>query len=103
MILVNYFIYVQFYGIILAIIKAILLFKDNYSYQLSLLGVLDVLCIGRIYKERILAEQLVVNVDYAYRVSTYLFGLFKVQKYSTETMPSRPIGSLLVEERARMT
>jgi hypothetical protein len=33
MILVNYFIYVQFYGIILAIIKAILLFKDNYSYQ----------------------------------------------------------------------
>ena len=38
------------------------------------------LCIGRIYKERILAEQLVVNVDYAYRVSTYLFGLFKVQK-----------------------
>jgi hypothetical protein len=58
----------------------VLLFIDGYYYQLTLFGVLDVLCIGRLYKERILAEQLVVDVDYAYRIQTYLFGLIKVQK-----------------------
>jgi hypothetical protein len=80
MILVNYFVYVQFYGIILAIVKKLLLFIDGYYYKLSLFRVLDVLCIGQLYKERILAEQLVVNVDYAYRIHFYLFGLIKVQK-----------------------
>jgi hypothetical protein len=80
MILVNYFFSVQFYGVFLAIAKAVLLFIDGYYYQLTLFGVLDVLCIGRLYKERILAEQLVVNVDYAYRINIYLFGLIKVQK-----------------------
>jgi hypothetical protein len=79
-ILVNYFFSVQFYGVFLAIAKAVLLFIDGYYYQLTLFGVLDVLCIGRMYKERILAEQLVVDVDYAYRIHTYLFGLIKVQK-----------------------
>jgi hypothetical protein len=79
-ILVNYFVYVQFYGVFLAIAKAVLLFIDGYYYKLSLFGVLDVLCIGQLYKERILAEQLVVDVDYAYRIRTYLFGLIKVQK-----------------------
>ena len=38
------------------------------------------LCVGQLYKERILAEQLMVNVDYAYRIQFYLFGLIKVQK-----------------------
>jgi hypothetical protein len=71
---------VQFYGVFLAIAKAVLLFIDGYYYQLTLFGVLDVLCLGRLYKERILAEQLVVDVDYAFRVNTYLFGLIKVQK-----------------------
>ena len=80
LILVNYFFSVQFYGVFLAIAKAVLLFIDGYYYQLTLFGVLDVLCIGRLYKERILAEQLVVDVDYAYRIHTYLFGLIKVQK-----------------------
>jgi len=80
MILVNYFFSVQFYGVLLAIAKAVLLFIDNYYYQLSLFGLFDVLCIGKMYKERILAEQLVANVDYAYRIHTYLFGLIKVQK-----------------------
>jgi hypothetical protein len=56
------------------------LFIDGYYYKLSLVGVLDVLCVGQLYKERILAEQLMVNVDYAYRIHTYLFGLIKVQK-----------------------
>jgi hypothetical protein len=80
LILVNYFFSVQFYGVFLAIAKTVLLFVDNYYYQLTLFGVLDVLCIGRLYKERIFAEQLVVDVDYAYRIHTYLFGLIKVQK-----------------------
>jgi hypothetical protein len=71
---------VQFYGVILAIAQALLLFIDGYYYKLSLVGVLDVLCVGQLYKERILAEQLMVNVDYAYRIHTYLFGLIKVQK-----------------------
>jgi hypothetical protein len=80
MILVNYFFSVQFYGVLLAIAKAVLLFIDNYYYQLSLFGLFDVLCVGKMYKERLLAEQLVANVDYAYRIHTYLFGLIKVQK-----------------------
>ena len=79
-ILINYFIFVQIYGVLFAIVKAVLLFIDNYYYRLSLFGVLDILCIGRLYKERILAEQLVVDVDYAYRINTYLCGLIKVQK-----------------------
>ncbi len=80
LILVNYFFFVQFYGVILATVRAMLLFIDNYYYKLSLFGVLDVLCIGKMFKERILAEQLVVDVDYAYRINTYLFGIVKVQK-----------------------
>jgi hypothetical protein len=80
LILVNYFIYVQFYGILLAIAKAVLLFMDGYYYHLTLFGVFDILHIGRLYKERILAEKLVVDVDYAYRDNTYLFGVARVQK-----------------------
>ncbi len=80
MILVNYFVYVQFYGVLLALAKVMLLYVDNYYYQLSLFGLLDILCIGRIFKERILAEKLMVNVDYAYRIHTYLFGLIIIQK-----------------------
>jgi len=56
------------------------LFVDNYYFQLSLFNMLDILCIGRMYKERIIVDELVVDVDYAYRINTYLFGLIKVQK-----------------------
>ena len=80
MIVVNYFLYVQLYGILLQLVKATLLFVDNFHYQMSLFGVLDILCIGRLYKERIVAEKLVEDVDYAYRTITYLFGLIKVLK-----------------------
>ena len=80
MILVNFFLCVQVYGIILAVIKAALLFVDDYHYNLSLFGVMDIICIGRLYKERIMVEPLVVDVDYAYRINKYLFGLVKVHK-----------------------
>jgi hypothetical protein len=80
MILLDYLVYVQFYGILLAIAKATLLFMDGYYYQLSICGVFDLLCIGRLYKERIVAEQLVVDVDYAYRIHTFFFGLITIQK-----------------------
>ncbi len=80
MILVNYFLYVQFYGILLEIAVAFLLFVDNYYYRMSLFGVLDVLCIGQLFMERIVVEQLVVDVDYAYRINSYLFGFIKEQK-----------------------
>ena len=76
----KYFLFVQFYGILLAIAKAMLLFVDDYYYQLSVLGILDILCIGRRYKERIIAEKQVVDVDFAFRVNMYLLGLVKVQK-----------------------
>ncbi len=80
LILINYFIYVQFYGILLALTKTPLLFIDGYFYRICLFGLLEIVCVGQLYKERILAEQLVVNVDYACRVHSYLFGLIKVQK-----------------------
>jgi hypothetical protein len=80
MIIVNYFLYVQLYGIVLAVAKVMLLFVDNYYYQLSLFGALDIVCVGRVYKERIMVEQLVVDVDYAFRINNYLFGLVKVQQ-----------------------
>ncbi len=79
-IIINYFLYVQFYGILLALAKAMLLVVDNYYYQLSLFGVLDKVCIGRMFKERSILENLVVDIDYAYRINTYLFGLIKVEK-----------------------
>ena len=80
MTVVNYFLYVQFYGVLLAIVKSLLLFVDNYYYQVSVCGVLDLLCVGTLYKERIMAEQLVENVHYAHRLSHYIFGFIKVQK-----------------------
>ena len=79
MIIVNYLVSVQLYGILLETAKAILLFVDNYCLQLSVMGI-DVWCIGRLYKERIVAEQLVVNRDFAFRIYTYLFGLIKIRK-----------------------
>ena len=79
MIIVNYLVSVQLYGILLETAKAALLFVDNYCFQLSVMGI-DIWCIGRLYKERIAAEQLVVDRDFAFRIHTYLFGLIKIQK-----------------------
>jgi hypothetical protein len=79
-IIIKFFLFVQFYGIFLELVKTVLLFMDNYYYQLSLFGKLDILCIGQLYKERIIAEQLVVNVDYAYRINKYLCGLITARK-----------------------
>ncbi len=79
-IIIDYFVYVQFYGILLAIANSLLLFVDNYYYKVTVYGLLDIVCIGNLYKERIIAEQLVVDVDYAYRIYSYLFGVIVVQK-----------------------
>jgi hypothetical protein len=79
-ILVDYFLYVQFYGIMLAIVKAVLMFVDTYYYNISIFGLIDVVCVGQLFKERIIAEQLVLDVDYAYRIDSYLLGFIHVQK-----------------------
>ncbi len=79
-VLINYFVFVQLYGIILVIVKALLLFVDTNYYRLSLFGLLDILCVGQLYKENIIAKRLVMDVDYAYRIHVYLFGLIKVEK-----------------------
>jgi len=79
-ILVDYFLYVQFYGIMLAIVKAVLMFVDTYYYNISIFRLIDVVCVGQLFKERIIAEQLVLDVDYAYRIESYLLGFIHVQK-----------------------
>ena len=81
LIIVNFFVYVQFYGIVLAIAEATLVFVDNYYFRVSLLlGVIDVFRVGVLYKERIMTEGLVEGVDYAYRINHYLHGFIMVQK-----------------------
>ncbi len=80
MILINYFIYVQLYGILLAVVNSLLLFVDNFYFKVSIFGLFEVVCIGNLFKERIMAERLVVDVDYSYRIYNYLFGLITVQK-----------------------
>ncbi len=72
LILVNYFISVQFYGVLLGLIKAFLHFRHDFYYRLSLFGVLEVLCVGNLFAERIVTEHLVADVDYAHRSRTYL-------------------------------
>ena len=79
MIIVNYFLFVQVYGVFLALFKTILLFKDYYHLKISLYGGLTVLCVGNLYKEHIAMKQLVVDVDYAFRIKKYLFSLILVQ------------------------
>ena len=78
--LVKYFLMVQVYSILIGIVDTTLLYVDNYYYQLSILDSLDAVRIGQLYKERIIAEQLVNNVDYAFRVNNYLFGLVQIKK-----------------------
>jgi len=79
-IIVNFFMYVQFYGILLAIAEAILLFVDKYYLKVSVLGAIDIVIVGALYKERIFTEGLVMDVDYAYRIYHYLYGFIKVEK-----------------------
>ncbi len=78
MILVDYFLYVQFYGVLLAVAKAIVLFIDEYYYRISIFG-FD-FCIGSLFKERVVAEQMVADVDYAFRVNSYMFGVIIIEK-----------------------
>jgi hypothetical protein len=80
LIIINFFVFVQFYGVVLGIATAILLFFDGYYLRVSLLGVIDILRVGALFKERIMAEGLVADVNYAYRVNHYLNGLIIVQK-----------------------
>ncbi len=72
LILVNYFVTVQFYGVLLGLMKVFLLFRSDFYYRLSLFGAIDLLCIGNLFVERIVSEELVVNVDYAHRSYSYL-------------------------------
>ena len=79
--LINYFVFVQLYGILATVFNYTLLFVDNYSYTVTLAwNAVQVLRIGTLYKERIVAESLQVDRDYAYRVYRYLFGLMEIVK-----------------------
>ena len=78
LILLNYFIFVQFYGIVLTTVKSFLLFTDDYYYRLSFFGIIEILCIGNSFVERIVSEKLVPDVDFACRVSWYL-AIIKVE------------------------
>ncbi len=80
LIIVNFFVFVQFYGIMLAIAKAMLLFVDGYYFRASLFGAIDVLSIGALYKERIMTEGLVADVDYAFRTYCLLNGCVVIEK-----------------------
>ncbi len=77
-ILINYFVFVQFYGILLTLLKSILLFTENYYYRFSFFGIVEILCIGNAFVERIVSEELVCNRDYACRVRWYL-GIIKTE------------------------
>lgn len=82
MILVNFFLYIQLYGLLLAFIETLLLFVDNYYYSLELsFGVftIEVICIGKLFKELIVAKGLTENVDFVCR-SYNVFGIVKIQK-----------------------
>ena len=78
LILVNYFVYVQLYGMLLAVARAMLLFVDDYCYRVVILGVV-VVSIGELYRERIVSEGLVEGRDYGARCGTRMFGTITVQ------------------------
>ncbi len=80
LVVINFFIFVQFYGIIRAIVDAMLLFVDGYYLRVSLLGAIGLLRVGALYKERIMTEQLVLDVDYAYRTYSVLCGVVVIEK-----------------------
>jgi hypothetical protein len=80
LIVIKFFMIVQFYGTIRAIINVMLLFVDGYYLRASLLGAIDLLRVGALYKERIMTEQLVLDVDYAYRTYPVLCGVVVIEK-----------------------
>jgi hypothetical protein len=80
LIVINFFVFVQLYGILLAIVDVMLLFVDGYYLRASLLGAIDLLRVGALYKERIMTEQLVLDVDYAYRTYSVLCGVVVIEK-----------------------
>ncbi len=82
MTLINFFVYIQFYGMLLSMIKMLLLFVDRYYYRVDVsLGVLaiEVVCIGKLYKERIVSEGLTIDVDFACKSYT-VFGVVRIQR-----------------------
>jgi hypothetical protein len=62
----------------LTTVKSFLLFTDDYYYRLSFFGIIEILCIGNSFVERIVSEKLVPDVDFACRVSWYL-AIIKVE------------------------
>ncbi len=100
--LINYFIFVQLYGTIATLVKYALLFVDNYYYNLSFgWNVIQVLCIGTVYKERIISEQLQADQDYAYRIDKYLFGLIEIEKILNREDAIRAKWIVVVEEEEK--
>ncbi len=79
-VLINYFFFVQIYGIFFLLIKAVLLFKDRYFLQISILGKMQIITVGNLYRERIIAEQMNENIDFACRTDRYLGGMLIVQR-----------------------
>ncbi len=73
LILIQYFVFVQLYGIVVECVQAYLLFVDTCYYRLSLFGV-D-LCIGKRYLELIVTEQQVDGVDFACTYRQFLCGI----------------------------
>ncbi len=79
--LLNFFFYVQLYGILLLMVQSVALFVDDYYYRVYVLGGnIELICVGEYFKERICTERLVNNKDYAFRVRTYLFGFITIEK-----------------------
>ena len=78
-VLINYFVFVQFYGSFMGVAKTVLKYNSEYYFRLSLAGTVEVLCIGNLLAEIIVGEQLKANVDYACR-SYKFFGFIHIEK-----------------------
>ena len=61
------------------------------------------LCIGTVYKERIIIERLQADQDYAYRVNKYLFGLIEIEKILNREDAIRAKWIVIEENAIEMT
>lgn len=64
-ILIEFFVTVQLFSILLNFIRLTLGFYDNYFFRVSVCNVLTVLSIGDLFVERIVSEELVCGIDFA--------------------------------------
>ncbi len=80
LVIVNFFVYVQFFGIVVAIADTTLVFVDQFYLRVSVCRAVDIARVGLLFKERIMAEGLVMDVDYAYRIYHYLNGFVVIEK-----------------------